>query len=196
MNIVDLIASPRGSGRLELADWLTDPDNPLVARVFVNRVWQWHFGSGLVRSPDNFGQLGERPTHPELLDALARGLVEHNWSLKWLHRTIVLSATYRQSSDFNAAFNELDPENRLLWSMPRKRLPVEMWRDAMLAAAGNLDQQIGGAPQAVDAPGNHRRTLYSLIARRELHQMLRSALRKEYSFSSHGNRIYRHLTMR
>ena len=126
-----------------------------------------------MRTLSNFGSQGERPTHPELLDALARGLVEHDWSLKWLHRVIVLSATYQQSSDFSAAFNELDPENRLLWSMPRKRLPVEMWRDAMLAAAGNLDQRIGGAPQTVDAAGNRRRTLYSLIARRELHQMLR-----------------------
>jgi len=162
-----------GSGRLELAESLLTDAQALTARVIVNRIWAQYFGQGLVRTLSNFGAQGERPTHPELLDALARGLVEHDWSLKWLHRTIVLSATYQQSSDFNAAFNDLDPENRLLWSMPRKRLPVEMWRDAMLAAAGNLDQRIGGAPQAVDAADNHRRTLYSLIARRELHQMLR-----------------------
>lgn len=162
-----------GSGRLELAESLLTDAKALTARVIVNRIWAQYFGQGLVRTLSNFGLQGERPTHPELLDALAIGLVEHDWSLKWLHRTIVVSATYQQSSDFNAAFNEIDPENRLLWSMPRKRLPVEMWRDAMLAAAGNLDQRIGGAPQAVDAASNHRRTLYSLIARRELHQMLR-----------------------
>jgi hypothetical protein len=162
-----------GSGRLELAQSLLNDAQALTARVIVNRIWAQYFSQGLVRTPSNFGSQGERPTHPELLDALARGLIEHDWSLKWLHRTIVLSATYQQSSDFNAAFNELDPENRLLWSMPRKRLSIEAWRDAMLAVAGNLDHRIGGAPQAVDAADNHRRTLYSLIARRELHQMLR-----------------------
>ncbi|MBI1314748.1 DUF1553 domain-containing protein, partial [bacterium] len=162
-----------GSGRLELAESLLTDAQALTARVIVNRIWAQYFGQGLVRTLSNFGAQGERPTHPDLLDALALGLVEHDWSLKWLHRTIVLSATYQQNSDFNAAFNEVDPENRLLWSMPRKRLPVEAWRDAMLAAAGNLDLRIGGAPQAVDDSANHRRTLYSLIARRELHQMLR-----------------------
>ncbi|MHC4875879.1 MAG: PSD1 and planctomycete cytochrome C domain-containing protein [Planctomycetota bacterium] len=162
-----------GSGRLELADSLLNDARPLTARVIVNRIWAQYFGQGLVRTLSNFGTQGDRPTHPELLDALSLGLIEHDWSLKWLHRTIVLSATYQQSSEFDAEFNELDPENRLLWSIPRKRLPVEMWRDAMLAAADNLDQRIGGAPQAVDAAGNHRRTLYSLIARRELHRMLR-----------------------
>ena len=162
-----------GSGRLELAESLLTDAQALTARVIVNRIWAQYFGQGLVRTPSNFGAQGERPTHPELLDSLARGLVEHGWSLKWLHRTIVLSATYQQSSDFNATFNELDPENRLLWSMPRKRLPVEAWRDAMLASAGNLDQRIGGPSQTIDNPANRRRTLYSEVSRHELHQMLR-----------------------
>jgi cytochrome c553 len=132
------------SGRLELAQWLTAPRHPLTARVIVNRVWLWHFGEGLVRSPDNFGRLGQRPTHPELLDHLARGLIEHNWSIKWLHRQILLSATYGMDSTYNRRAAEIDPENQLWWRMTRRRLSAEEVRDSLLAIAGNLDRQMGG----------------------------------------------------
>src|SRR5207244_3997872 len=130
---------------LELAKAITDPANPLTARVFVNRVWKHHFGLGLVRTASNFGALGERPTHPELLDHLATQFVRSGWSIKSLHRAIVLSATYRQTSaTVDERNREVDPENRLVWRMNRRRLEVEAWRDAMLAPAGTLDRSLGG----------------------------------------------------
>ncbi len=133
-----------GSGRLELAHWLTRPDHPLTARVMVNRIWQHHFGEGLVRSPDNFGKLGERPTHPELLDWLALRFVEDGWSIKALHRRILLSRTYQMGSAHNAQAAMADPDNRLLWRFNRNRLEVEAMRDAMLAVSGKLDRTTGG----------------------------------------------------
>lgn len=135
------IRNPRGSGRLELADWLTDPDNPLVSRVFVNRVWMHLFGEGLVRTVDNFGVQGEQPTHPELLDWLATDFVRSGWHLKPLVRRLVNSAAYQRSSRFDAEAAGIDPENRLLWRMHRRRIPAESIRDAMLSAAGSLDRQ-------------------------------------------------------
>src|SRR5262249_14668825 len=108
-------SSRPASGRLELAKWITDPKHPLTARVFVNRVWQHHFGEGIVRSPDNFGKLGERPTPPELLDSLALRFVESGWSVKQLHRLILLSSAYRMSSTFDDHASAIDPDNRLLW---------------------------------------------------------------------------------
>jgi len=133
------------SGRLELADWLTRPTNPLTARVMVNRLWAGHFGAGLVRTPDNFGRLGERPTHPELLDWLAAEFVEKGWSLKHVHRLMVTSAAYRSASQADAAAVRLDPENRLLSRFPRRRLDAEEVRDGMLAVSGLLDRTIGGS---------------------------------------------------
>jgi hypothetical protein len=133
------------SGRLELARWLTKPDHPLTARVMVNRVWRWHFGHGLVRSVDNFGLLGEKPTHPELLDWLAATFVEQGWSLKKLHRLILLSRTYRMSTAHDPAAFGKDPENRLLWRMNRRRLEAEPFRDALLFVAGTLDLTMGGS---------------------------------------------------
>ncbi len=127
------------SGRLELARWLTHPENPLTARVFVNRVVQKLLGAGPVRTVDNFGSTGELPTHPELLDHLAVRFVSEGWSLKKLVRSVVLSRTYRQSSDFRRDCFEHDPENRLVWRIPKRRLPAESIRDAMLAASGELD---------------------------------------------------------
>ena len=112
----------QGSGRIELAEAIASPDNPMTARVMANRVWAGHFGFGLVRTLSNFGQLGERPSHPELLDYLAVELMESGWSLKHLHRQIMLSATWQQSSSGDAANQETDPENRLLWRMNRRRL--------------------------------------------------------------------------
>lgn len=132
------------SGRLELARWLTGPTHPLTARVFVNRLWQWHFGTGLVRTPDNFGRLGEPPSHPELLDWLASRLIEDEWSVKQLHRRIVLSATYRQASAMREEPFAVDSGNQLLWRMNRRRLEAEPLRDAMLAAGGSLDRQLYG----------------------------------------------------
>ena len=164
---------PKGSGRLELARSLTDPNNPLTARVIVNRVWAGHFGFGLVRTPSNFGSLGERPTHPGLLDWLAVGLVENGWSLKWLHRTILLSAAYGRAADFNEKNFSIDGDNRLLWRMNRRRLEVEPWRDAMLAVSGNLDRAFGGPSGNLDDVNNRRRTLYGSISRHKLNELLR-----------------------
>jgi hypothetical protein len=132
------------SGRREFAEWLTRPDNPLTARVMVNRVWAGHFGAGLVRSPDNFGRLGERPTHPELLDWLAAEFVANKWSLKHLHRLIVTSTAYRTSSRSNPIAATIDPENRLLSHFGRRRLDAEEIRDGMLAVSGLLDRTAGG----------------------------------------------------
>src|SRR5262249_37885989 len=134
----------KGSGRLELAEAIASANNPLTARVLVNRVWQHHFGKGLVRTPSNFGALGERPTHPELLDCLAQRFIRSGWSIKALHRLIMLSATYQQSSQFDPHNYDQDPDNKLLWRMNRRRLEVEAWRDAMLAVASNLQPTIGG----------------------------------------------------
>ncbi|MCY2966412.1 MAG: DUF1553 domain-containing protein, partial [Planctomycetota bacterium] len=148
LQVVSLSANqavnPAQSGRLELARWLTDPDHPLTSRVIVNRVWQWHFGEGLVRSPDNFGRLGERPTHPELLDHLALEFQRGGWSLKSLHRKILLSATWQMSTRFNEQAAEADPENRLWWRFNRRRLEVESLRDSVFAVAGTLDANMGG----------------------------------------------------
>src|SRR5207248_9206922 len=127
-----------GSGRLELAEAIASPENPLTARVMANRIWLHHFGQGLVRTPSNFGQLGDRPSHPELLDYLASRLVSSHWSIKALHREIMLSNTYAMSSEFSAENVAKDPENRLLWRFNRRRLDVEALRDSLLAVAGNL----------------------------------------------------------
>jgi Protein of unknown function (DUF1553)/Protein of unknown function (DUF1549)/Planctomycete cytochrome C len=165
--------SEKGSGRLELAKAIASKDNPLTARVMVNRVWQLHFGKGLVRTPSNFGARGERPTHPELLDYLANRFIESGWSIKALHRDIVLSAAYQMNSKFDGKADEADPENRLLWRMNRKRLEVEAWRDAMLAVAGTLDPKLGGPSLDLNAPDNRRRTLYGAVSRHELNSLLR-----------------------
>jgi hypothetical protein len=163
----------KGSGRLQLAEAIASKNNPLTARVLVNRIWQHHFGKGLVRTPSNFGALGERPTHPALLDHLATRLIRSGWSIKALQREIMLSATYQQSSQFDAHNYEVDPENKLLWRMNRRRLEVEAWRDAMLAVADNLDATIGGPSVDLAAPGNRRRTLYAAVSRHELNGLLR-----------------------
>ncbi len=130
---------PGASGRLELAQWLTSPDNPLTARVMANRVWQWHFGRGLVATPSNFGMRGAPPDHPELLDYLARRLIESGWSIKSLHREIMASRTYALASTGNAENAHRDPDNRFYWRFDRRRLDAESIRDAMLWASGQLD---------------------------------------------------------
>jgi hypothetical protein len=152
-----------GSGRLQLANWLTRPENPLTARVMVNRIWQHHFGEGLVRTPNDFGERGERPTHPELLNFLAAKFVESGWSVKTMHRLIMLSATYQQSSSVSAATLARDPENRLFGRMNRQRLEAEAIRDSLLAVSGKLDPARGGPPFTELAVP--RRTLYLMSAR-------------------------------
>ena len=133
------------SGRLELANWMTSKDHPLTARVLVNRLWRWHFGAGLVRSTDNFGNLGDAPSHPELLDWLARRLVDSGWSVKAMHRLIMGSATYQMSTRFDPVAAEADPDNRLLWRMNRRRLEAEAVRDSLLFVGGKLDTSLGGS---------------------------------------------------
>ena len=130
--------------RSALANWLTDPKNPLPARVMVNRIWNYHFGRGIVATPGDFGRMGSRPTHPELLDYLAATFVEDGWSMKKLHRMILLSNTYQQSSDFQAKSAETDPDDNLLWRYPRHRLEAEAIRDSMLSVSGLLNPQMGG----------------------------------------------------
>ena len=153
----------RGSGRLELAEAIADSRNPLTARVLVNRVWRLHFGRALVRSPSNFGSLGEQPTHPELLDWLAARFIESGWSIKQLHRTIMLSAAYQMSSRFDAANFRADGDNRLIWRMNPRRLDVEAWRDGLLTVTGELDRALGGPP--TENVNSRRRTLYLKVSR-------------------------------
>ena len=135
--------------RLTLAKWLVSPENPLTARVFVNRVWQFHFGEGIVRSIDDFGKQGERPTHPELLDYLAVEFQEHDWDLKWLTKQIMMSQVYRQSSAESAEKLAADPSARLLWRKPPLRLPAEAIRDSMLKVSGLLNPRMGGYPEPI-----------------------------------------------
>jgi hypothetical protein len=160
-----------GSGRLELAHAIADAENPLTARVIVNRVWMHHFGKPLVRTPADFGLRSDPPSHPQLLDWLAATFIENGWSMKWLHRKILLSATYRQTSDHRADAAAVDPENRLLWKMNRVRLDFEATRDSLLAVAGGLDFRVGG-PSA-DVLGN-RRSVYTRVDRHKLPGLLRT----------------------
>jgi hypothetical protein len=161
-----------GSGRRQLAEAIANPHNPLTARVIVNRIWGQYFGRPLVSTPSNFGNLGEPPTHPELLDDLAVRFMQAGWSLKWLHREIVLSATYQQSSLASEATLAADPGNLLLGRMNRRRLSIEMWRDAVLAAADSLDLQVGGKSLDVQNPQELRRSIYSKVSRLELDPLL------------------------
>jgi len=140
------VAKSTGSGRMEIADSLLQPEHPLTARVYVNRVWQWIFGTGLVATPDDFGRLGDRPSHPELLDWLAREFVREGWSTKKLVRRMVLSETFQQASTVSSAARDADPLNRLLSHYPTRRLEAEALRDAMLAVSGRLDARLYGRP--------------------------------------------------
>lgn len=156
------------SGRLELARWIASPQNPLTARVMANRVWMWHFGEALVRSPSNFGLQADRPTHPELLDWLALEFVRKGWSLKELHRLIMSSATYQMNSKPVAKDEERDPENRLLRRQNRRRLEAEPIRDAVLMVGGNLDLTPGNE---TDDKDSKRRAVYLKINRSALDEM-------------------------
>ncbi|MBI4663290.1 MAG: DUF1553 domain-containing protein [Verrucomicrobia bacterium] len=168
-----------GSGRLELAQAITSKENPLTGRVMVNRIWHHHFGAGLVRTPSDFGTRCEPPSHPELLDWLACRFMKEGWSIKQLHRSIMLSSVYQQSSDGDSSIARalalrIDPENRLLWKMSRRRQDFEALRDSLFAVTGELDARIGGAPvELLKPPFLSRRTVYGLIDR----QFLPGALR-------------------
>ena len=163
-----------GSGRLELANAITNEARSLAARVIVNRVWGWHFGQPLVRTPSNFGALGDRPSHPELLDDLSGRFVSSGWSLKWLHREIVLSATYRQASigHDEETGRRIDPDNRQLWKMNRLRLDPEVWRDNVLAVCDRLDSRMFGPSGNLDEWENRRRTVYGTVSRQKLPSVL------------------------
>ncbi|MBI1898483.1 MAG: PSD1 domain-containing protein [Acidobacteria bacterium] len=176
----------QGSGRLELARWLADPEHPLTARVMVNRIWQWHFGEGLVRTASNWGALGERPTHPELLDWLTRRFIESGWSVKAMQRMIMLSSAYQMSSATSKAQADADPGNRLLAHFSRRRLDVEEIRDGMLAIDGTLDLTMGGTLQtgkgtdgenaeerrSINPATSKRRTVYLPLRRSNLPSLL------------------------
>jgi len=175
--------SDEGARRAALAKWITDPKNMLTRRSIVNRVWHYHFGRGLVETPNDFGHMGAPPTHPELLDWLAFWFLENGESLKKLHRLIVTSSAYRQSSANNPEFAKIDAENRYLWRMNRTRLDAETIRDSMLSISGKLDLTMGGpAVQQfyykddhspvydytlfdVDSPASCRRSIYRFIVR-------------------------------
>ncbi len=167
-----LSATPRpftqGSGRLELAQAMTTEAAPLAARVLVNRIWLAHFGQGIVGTPSNFGTQGTPPTHPELLDDLTARFMANGWSIKWLQREILLSATWQQAVEASPAALASDPGNHWLSHMNRRRHDFEAWRDTMLTASGALDLTVGGAAVNLDETGSHRRTLYCLVHRREL----------------------------
>ena len=144
-----------GSGRLELAEKIFTDAAPLAARVIVNRVWAWHFGKPLVGTPSDFGTQGEKPTHPELLDDLAARFIANGWSLKWLHREIMLSAAYHQSSRPRADAERVDQANTLLWRMNPRRMDIEAYRDSMLRAAGTLNDKMYGPSEDLDARRQH-----------------------------------------
>jgi hypothetical protein len=167
----------QGSGRAELAERIFTDAAPLAARVIVNRVWGWHFGRPLVATPSDFGVQGEKPTHPELLDDLAARFIAQGWSLKWLHREMLLSAAYQQSSRNRNEAAAVDPVNALVWRMNPRRLDIESFRDSLLRAAGKLSEEMYGPSQEVSAPENNRRTVYARVSRARLNNLL-----KQYDF--------------
>jgi hypothetical protein len=176
--------------RTALANWLTDPENPLPARVMVNRLWHWHFGEGIVASPSDLGIMGQRPSHPELLDWLASEFVSSGWDIKRMHKLIVTSNTYRQSSQFNEVSAKQDSRDRLLWRFPRHRLEAEVIRDASLAVSGVLNASLGGPsvmpelPDGMPAPRGgwtvstpeerNRRSVYIFVRRNSRYPMLQA----------------------
>ena len=167
-----------GSGRLEMARQIVARDNPLTARVFVNRVWMNHFGQGLVKTPSDFGLRSEQPSHPQLLDWLATEFMK-SWSVKDLHRTMMNTSVYQQASDLKStkitrSAAKVDPQNRLLWKFNRRRLEFESMRDALVAVTGNMDTRIGGKSTNILSGFNARRTIYGFINRMDLPNLLRA----------------------
>ena len=176
------------SGRLQLAEWLATPEHPLTSRVMANRIWRWHFGKGIVPTTDNFGRLGEMPTNQPLLDWLALRFVDGEWSIKQMHRTIMLSSTYQMSSNFNANAAEVDPENALLWRASRRRLESEAIRDAVTAVTGEIKFDMGGtlldykdrayvantSRRGSTDYDNPRRAVYIPVVRSSLYEMFQA----------------------
>ena len=155
--------------RVALADWMANPGNPLVSRVWVNRLWQYHFGQGIVSTPSNFGTQGAKPSHPELLDWLSAELMDNEWSTKHIHRLIVMSNTYKQVRKHDVKNASLDPDNNLLWNWPRRRLQAEAIRDSVLLATGELDASVGGPSVPVEREESElRRTIYLAQRRSEM----------------------------
>jgi hypothetical protein len=164
-----------GSGRIELAQAIVRPENPLTARVMVNRIWLHHFGAPLVGTPSDFGLRSDPPTHPELLDWLAATFVQNGWSIKSMHRLIMLSKSYQQQSELRAEGVQRDPQNVLLWRFNRRRLDFEGLRDALLAVSGRLDPGMGGRPVPLEKePSADRRTVYGFIDRENLDGVFRT----------------------
>ena len=165
----------QGSGRLELAESIASPTNPLTARVFVNRVWQHHFGEGFISTPDDLGVMSGTPSHPDLLDYLASQFMKKGWSVKQLHRTIMLSKTWQQSSEPDPAKAKIDSFNRLLWRQNLKRLDFEALRDSILFMGGQLDLTMGGHPVNIESePYSQRRSIYGFIDRIEMAEFMRN----------------------
>jgi len=162
-----------GSGRLELAEKITTDAAPLTARVIVNRVWGWHFGRPLVNTPSDFGTQGEKPSHPELLDDLAARFIANGWSLKWLHREILLSSAWQQASNRRADGDRADQGNILLWRMNPRRLDVEAYRDSLLRISGALSPKLYGLSEDLDGEANVRRTIYGRISRSRVSNVLK-----------------------
>lgn len=165
----------KGSGRLEMAQNIASKDNPLTARVFANRVWMYHFGSPFVRTPSDFGLRSDPPSHPELLDYLAARFMAEGWSIKKLHKLIMLSSAYQQSSEDNPKYTKLDPANQLYWRMNRRRLDFEAMRDTLLAVSGSLDLSLGGrGVEMTTEPFTVRRTVYGFVERQNLPGLFRT----------------------
>ncbi|MBS1835770.1 MAG: DUF1553 domain-containing protein, partial [Acidobacteria bacterium] len=163
-----------GSGRLELAQKIFTDSAPLAARVIVNRVWGWHFGKPLAATPSDFGVQGEKPTHPDLLSDLAARFIENGWSLKWLHKEIMLSSAYRQASKPREDGLKADVTNTLLWRMNPRRLEVEAYRDTLLRASGRLDTTMYGQSKELGEADNLRRTVYGRVSRSRLNSLLKN----------------------
>ncbi len=178
-----------GSGRRELGEKIFTDGGALAARVIVNRVWAWHFGKPIVATPSDFGVQGEPPTHPELLDDLAARFIANGWSLKWLHKEIMLSSAYRQASHPRDDAMQSDPTNRLLWRMNPRRLDVEAFRDCILQACGTLDETPYGVSQDLDQPGNNRRTVYARIGRGRLNNLFQLFDFPEATMHSPGREV-------
>ncbi|MBI2686174.1 MAG: PSD1 domain-containing protein [Acidobacteria bacterium] len=162
-----------GSGRLELAEKIFKDAAPLTARVIVNRVWAWHFGKPIAGTPSDFGTQGDKPTHPELLDDLAARFIANGWSLKWLHREILLSAAWQQASNRRSEGDRADQINSLLWRQNPRRLDIESYRDSILRIAGTLNENVYGVSQDLDAEANTRRTIYGRVGRGRLNGLLK-----------------------
>ena len=192
--------APEGARRRALADWITDSQNPLTVRVLANRLWHYHFGTGIVDTPSDFGYMGSEPTHPELLDWLAKAIHQHHWHLKPIHKSIMMSRTYQQSSQYREEAALIDADARFLWRFPPRRLSAEEIRDTMLMVAGKLDRTIGGpgfrlyrflqdnvatyVPLDEHGPDTYRRAVYHQNARASVVDLMTEYDQPDCAFST------------